>query len=109
MSNPGVKPVSAALALAAETHLLGKLGTGSCVVGSHHRIACVQVPFFTVFVRRQTIVGHQMTLERLELLAVLKTDDVVVMDRAFRVYRWLLLVGRRLFGGPAHAPESGMD
>ena len=53
--------------------------------------------------------GHQVALQRLELLAVFEADDVVVMNRRLRVDGRLLLVGRRLFGRSAHASERGMD
>src|ERR1700755_761228 len=104
-----VEPVSASLALAAEAHLLGKLRAGGSIVGRNHRIARIQVPLFTILVWRQIIVGHQVTLERLELVAVLEADDIVAMDRAFGIYRRLLLVGRRLLAGPAHTAQGGVD
>src|SRR5690606_33831447 len=49
---------------------------------------------------------HQMTLQRLELLSVLQTDDVVVMDGLLRVDGRLRLFLRDDGGGAAHAPQS---
>ena len=47
----------------------------------HHRIVGPQPPLRPVLLRRHAVGGHQMPLQHLQLLAVLKADDVVVGDR----------------------------
>src|SRR6188768_3081222 len=86
------------LALASEAHLLGELGTGGRIIRRHHRVARVQTPLLTILVRRQAVVSHEVSLKRLELLPVLKTDDVIVMHGTLRIDCRLLLVGWRCLG-----------
>lgn len=40
-----------------------------------------EVPLRPVFIGRETVLGRQVTLQRLELLSVLQAHDVVRMDR----------------------------
>src|SRR5690606_8513846 len=90
---------SSFLRLAAEAHLLRKTRTGSSVVGGDHRIVRVEIPLFAVLFRRHVVMGHEVTLQRLELLAVFEADDVVVMNRLLRVDGRLRLLNddRRFF------------
>jgi hypothetical protein len=59
------------VAARAQAHLLGKLRTGGGVVGCNHRVIVRQSPLFAVFLWREVVVGPQMSLQRLEFLAVL--------------------------------------
>ena len=79
----------------AQPHGLGEMRTGCRIGRSHHRIIAGQAPFLPVFFGRQAVMALQVPLEGFELLAVLKTNDVL------RRYRFLdrhsgfkLLLGR---------------
>src|SRR5215471_11623961 len=80
-----------------ETHLLRQLRTRSGIIWCDHRIVGAQAPFFPILFRRHVVLRTQVTLERLEFLSVLQTDDVFGRDRFF--HRNSRLKGfRRPFG-----------
>ena len=62
------------LAAGAEAHLLGEIRAGARIVRRDHRVVVRQAPLLAVFFRRQVVVGAQVPLQRLELLAVLQAD-----------------------------------
>ena len=97
---------SAGLPLASEAHLLGKLRACLSIVRCNHRVTRVEAPFLTVLIGSEPVVGHQVALQRLELLSVLEADDIVVMDGFLRVDCRLLLVSRRLFRAPPTRPSA---
>ena len=78
---PGPKDLLGALALLAEAHLLGQFRTGSRIVRCNHRVIGTQVPLLAVLFRGHVVVRAQVALQRLELLAVFETDDVIGRDR----------------------------
>src|SRR5690606_29558352 len=51
------------------------------VIRRDHRIVGRETPAGAVLGRSQSVVGHQVTLEHLHLLAVFEADDVVILDR----------------------------
>src|SRR5690348_3072281 len=71
----------AAAALLAEAHLLGELRARGRVARRDHRIVGRQAPFLAILLGGHVVLRAQMALERLELLAVLETDQVVRRDR----------------------------
>ncbi len=77
------------LGFTAEAHALGQCRARRGVVWRDHRIVRRQAPFDTVFVRRQTVVGRQMPLQRLELLPVIQADNVVRRDRSPDGHSWI--------------------
>src|SRR5262249_685027 len=66
---------------AAKPPLLGKLRPRRGVVWGHHRVIVRQIPLFAVLLRRKIVVRAQMPLQRLELLSILQTHDVVRRHR----------------------------
>ena len=82
---------SAAVATApllAQSHLLRNLRAGHCVIRGNHRIIPRQIPFRTILIGRH-LVRTQVTLERLERLAVFQTDNVFGGDGALDTNRRL--------------------
>ena len=69
------------LPLAPEPKLVGEVRTRLGVIGGDHRVFRGKAPLGTVFVRGQAVRRLQMPLEHLQLLAVLKADDVVGESR----------------------------
>src|SRR4029079_1794728 len=68
-------------ALLTEAHLLGELRSRLRIIGGDHRIVRRQAPFLAVLLGRHAVLGTQMALERLELLAVFQADDVLRRNR----------------------------
>src|ERR1700692_1733570 len=96
-------------ALLAEPHLLGESRSRRSVVWRHHRIVCRKTPLFAVLLGRQVIVGAQMPFERLELLPVLKANNVVREDRALGIDGGLQRLGFRLGGAGMSAAQRPMN
>ena len=102
-------------AFLAQAHLLGEHRTRLGVIRRDHGIIGGKTPFLPVVFRRQVIVGPQMPLEALELLAVVKTDKVVrrhrLLDRNGRFLGLRLRLGgtakRLMKGGMNFADQSG--
>src|SRR6478736_5307511 len=66
------------------------------IVGRDHRVVGGEAPAGAVFGGGQAVVGHQVALEHLHLLAVFEADDVIVLDRcAHRYCRLRLYFGLR--------------
>jgi hypothetical protein len=86
----------AAAALLAKSHLLGKLRAGRGVIGRYHRVVRSQAPFLAILLGRHIVLRPQMTLERLELLSVLKTNDVIGSYRLLDRNRGLRRISRIL-------------
>src|SRR5215831_5564026 len=80
---------SARFALAAKSHLLGKLRARLRVVRGDHRITRIEAPLLAVLVGREPVMGHQVPFQGLELLSILEADDVFVMNRFLRIDGWL--------------------
>src|SRR5690606_15654061 len=59
-----------ALAALAEAHFLGEARAGLSIGWSDHRVIGGKTPLLAVFFRRHIVVGHQVALQRLELLAI---------------------------------------
>src|SRR6185295_5339840 len=78
---PGPLFLRRALALGAEADLLGEGATLLGIIGGDHRIVGVEAPLLPILVRRQVVMGHQVPLEHLQLLAVFETDNIVRLDR----------------------------
>src|SRR5690606_27919787 len=72
--------------LLTEADILGHRRPRGRIVRRRHRIVGRQTPFGAVLLRRQAV-RRQVTLHRLELLAVLKTDDVIGVNRFLRIDR----------------------
>src|SRR5262249_8065780 len=68
-------------ALLAEAHLLGELRARRSVARRDHRIVGGKAPLLAVLLRRHVVLRAQGTLQRLELFAVLETDQIVGGDR----------------------------
>src|SRR5208337_3119722 len=68
------------LPMLAEPHLLGEARACDGVVRRHHGIIAAKTPLFAILLWCEVVMGAQMSLERLEFLAVLKADDVVRSD-----------------------------
>src|SRR5262245_22641974 len=66
---------SSRFALAAKSHLLGKLRARLRVVRGDHRIARIEAPLLAVLVGRESVMGHQVPFQGLELLSILEADD----------------------------------
>ena len=80
--------------LPTKANLLGKLAATFGILRSHHRIILRQFPFFTVFLRRKVMRCSEMPLERLQLIPVLKTDDVVGLHRSTNWHGWFVRLNR---------------
>src|SRR5690606_11742306 len=100
--------VSARAALATQPHLLGELRTGGRVVWGDHRIARIKAPLLAILFRGQAVVGHQVPLERLELLPVFQADDVVIKHGTLGIDSRLRLLCRRRLGGATHPRQGGV-
>ena len=85
--------LSAAAALLAEAHLLGELRAGRSVVRRNHRIVRRQAPLFPVLLGRHAVLGAQVSLQRLELLAVVEADQEVRRDGLADGYGGCRLLG----------------
>ena len=59
-------------------HFASQFGTLPRVIGSNHRVVRGKPPFLAVSLGRHIVSCSQMTLQRFELLAILKTHDVLV-------------------------------
>src|ERR1700688_3482526 len=93
--------------LAAEPDLLGKGRALRRVVGGHHGVIRRQAPLRPIAIGRQLVSRAQVALQHLELLAVLKTDDVVGRQRFLDGYDRL---GRlRLAGAALEGRERAID
>src|SRR5579885_715078 len=92
-------------ALLAEAHLPGKLRARRRVIGRHHRVVRRQTPFLAVLLRRHVVLRAQVTLERLEFLAVLETDDVLGRHRLLHRHRRL----QRLAGAVAAFASDAVE
>ena len=68
--------------LSTEPHGLGQPGANGGVVRGDHRVVRRQTPLLAILRRRQ-IKGSEVPLQRLELLAVLQTHDVIGCNRLF--------------------------
>src|SRR4051812_939026 len=64
----------------AKTHALRKVGAGRRVVWRYHGIVVREAPLLTILFGRQIVVRAQVPLQRLELLPVLETDNVLGRD-----------------------------
>ena len=101
----------------AEAKLQGQIGTSLGVVGGDHRVIGRQAPLGAVLVGGHVVGGVEMPLEHLQLLPVLKADDVVrcdgLLDRhgGLEIGNGFGLCGRidhslqRLLDGGNHAGE----
>src|SRR3978361_1961650 len=63
--------------LLTQTHFLCEPGARGGIVRRDHRVFRRQAPFFAVLLRRHIVLRPQMTLQRLEFLAVYETDQEV--------------------------------
>src|SRR5688500_16746189 len=79
-SAPGLFPPPPLLA---QAHLFGELRACRGVVRGNHRIVDRQAPFLAILLGRHVVLSAQMALERLELLTVLETNNVIRCDRLF--------------------------
>src|SRR5215467_12740537 len=95
--------------LLAETHLLGKLRPRRRIIRCDHWVIRAEVPFLAVLLGRHFVLGPQMTLKRLELLSVLKADDVIRRDRFLQRHRRLVGLRCDLAPSARHAGQSAMD
>jgi hypothetical protein len=97
--------------LAAEADLLRERLALRRVARRSHRVVPPEPPALAVFLRRHAVIGHQVALEHLQLLAVLEADDVVVGDRAADRHRRGELDQRRGLLGrqPAQRIEDRLD
>ena len=97
--------------LAAEADLLGERLTLRRVARRHHRVIGFEAPPRAVILGRHAVVGHQVPLQHLQLLAVLEADDVVVGHRAPDRHRRRQLDRRRRLVGrqPAQRVEDRLD
>src|SRR5579872_826344 len=71
-------PPAAALA---ESHFLGQARSRDGVGRRDHRVVGGQAPFGAILLRRQIVLGAQVPFQRLELLSVFETDEMVLVDR----------------------------
>lgn len=68
---------ASAPSLLTKSHLLGELRSGRRVVRRHHGVVRRKAPFLPVLLWCHVVLGPQVPLERLELLSVLQTNNVV--------------------------------
>src|SRR4051812_35713823 len=67
--------------LLAEAHLLRQIRAGLGVIGRDHRVVGREAPLLAILLGRHVILRAQVALEGLELLSILKTDDVIRRNR----------------------------
>src|SRR3954467_3031700 len=104
-SREGRGRLLAAPPLLAEPHLLRKMRARGRVVRGNHGIVRRQSPFFAVLLRRHIVLRAQVTLEGLEFLSVLETDDVIRRNRLLDRDRRLGRLARH-FTVPARHPRQ---
>ena len=97
--------------LAAEADLPGERLPLRRVVRRHHRVVPLEPPPLAVLLGRHPVIGHQVPLQHLQLLAVLEADDVVVGHRAADRHRRRQLDRRRRLvrRQPAQRVENRLD
>src|SRR3954471_16456958 len=91
--------------LLAEPHLFRKMRARGRVVRGNRGIVRRQPPFFAVLLRRHIVLRAQVTLEGLEFLSVLETDDVIRRNRLLDRDRRLGRLARD-FAVPARHPRQ---
>src|SRR3546814_9126346 len=78
------------------------------IVRGGPRIVGGEAPFGAIILRRQAVIGHQMSLERREFLPVLEADNMVGLDRSADRDGGLLFFDR-CFDGRPETGERGVN
>src|SRR5262249_49550533 len=92
-----------------QSHLLGELRARGRVVRRHHRIVRLQCPFLPVLLGSHVVLRAQMALQGLELLAVLKANDVVRRDRFLDRHSRLQWLGLHITVPRLKTPQLRMN
>src|SRR3954470_24548678 len=100
-------PLPAALAAFAQADLLGEVAALLGIVRRHHRIVGRQVPALAIFVGAHLVARPQITLQHLQLFAVLQADHVLVLHRL--PYRDGGCAGQGAVLAAADAAQGGVD
>src|SRR5689334_13372813 len=74
--------------LAPKAYLLCQCGARLRILRSDHRVIARQVPLIPVLLRREFMVGHQVSLQHRKAFAIFQADNAVRPDRLLHRYSW---------------------
>src|SRR4051794_27444045 len=95
--------------LLAEAHLLRQVRAGLGVIGRDHRVVGREAPLLAILLGRHVILRAQVALEGLELLSILKTDDVIRRNRLLHRNGGFRSLGRRLDAASRNPHKRRVD